>query len=175
MKNLSPVFLILFAVIVCASCGNQKEIKELSNAVAVLEAEVLSDTSSLADLIKAQELIQAYENYANALPEDSLAPEYLYKGAEIAMNLQMAGRAIEYYQRVLNNYPDFDKISYCLFLQAFIYENQMEEFETAKKLYKEFIQRYPNHPLADDAQVSIDNMGKSLEELIKAWEAKEKE
>ncbi|MBT4401208.1 MAG: tetratricopeptide repeat protein, partial [Bacteroidetes bacterium] len=115
----------------------------------------------------------AYENYANALPEDTISAEYLYRAAEIAMNLQMAGRAIEYYQRILNNFPDFDKRSYCLFLEAFVYENQMQQYETAEKLYLEFIEKYPDHPLADDAEVSVQNMGKSLEELIQSWESQE--
>lgn len=156
-----------------SSCNNNAEKKKLASDVAELEAVILTDTTSLLDRTLALELIQAYENYANALPGDSLSPEYLYKGAEIAMNLQQAGRAIEFHQRILINYPDFDKKSYCLFLQAFIYENQMQQYETSKKLYLDFIEKYPNHPLADDAQVSISNMGKSLEELIKSWEAKE--
>jgi len=160
---------ILFSV----SCNNNSEKKKLASDVSELESVLLTDTSSLLDRNKALELIQAYENYANALPEDSLSPEYLYKGAEIAMNIQMAGRAIEYHQRILNNYPDFDKRSYSLFLQAFIYENQMQQYETAKKLYLEFIEKYPDHPLADDAEVSVTNMGKSLEELIESWGTKE--
>lgn len=167
-------FVLIAGILLSVSCNNNAEKKKLASDVSELEAVLLTDTTSLLDRNLALELIQAYENYANALPEDSLAPEYLYKGAEIAMNLQMAGRAIEYHQRILNNYPDFDKKSYSLFLQAFIYENQMQQYETAKKLYREFIEIYPEHPLADDAAVSISNMGKSLEELIKSWEAEEK-
>lgn len=89
------------------------------------------------------------------------------------MNMNMSGRAIEYHQRIINSWPDYSKVAYCLFLQAFIYENQMQQLETAKKLYQEFILKYPEHPLADDAQVSLDNMGKSIEELIEAWEKQE--
>ena len=171
--NLRTLLLVVISITLFWSCGNQKEIKQMTLAIDELEALVLSDTSSLADLAKAQELIQAYENYANALPEDTISAEYLYRAAEIAMNLQMAGRAIEYYQRILNNFPDFDKRSYCLFLEAFVYENQMQQYETAEKLYLEFIEKYPEHPLADDAEVSVQNMGKSLEELIQSWESQE--
>ncbi|MCD6346040.1 MAG: hypothetical protein J7L96_01335, partial [Bacteroidales bacterium] len=126
--NMRTVLIISLSVVLFWSCGNQKEIRQMASKIAELEADVYSDTSSIADMSKAQELIQAYEDYANALPEDTLSPEYLYKGAEIAMNLQMSGRAIEYYQRILNNFPDFSKRSYCLFLQAFVYENQMQQY-----------------------------------------------
>jgi len=170
-RTYSLVFIAV--ILLTVSCNNNAEKQKLASAVTELEAVILSDTTSLLDRGLALELIQAYENYANALPQDSLSPEYLYKGAEIAMNLQMAGRAIEFHQRILKNYPDFDKRSYCLFLQAFIYENQMQQYETAKKLYLEFIEDFPDHPLADDAEVSMANMGKSLEELIKSWEAKD--
>jgi len=118
-------------------------------------------------------MIQAYENFVEAYPQDSLTPEYLYKSSEIAMNLQMAGRAIEGFQKILDNYPDFDKRAFCIFLQAFIYENQMQQYDTAKQLYQEFLEKYPSHDLAEDAMVSIQNMGKSLEELIKSWEGSE--
>lgn len=160
---------LLFAI----SCTNNSEKKKLSQAVIELEAVIMTDTTSLLDRSKALELIQAYENYANALPNDTLSAEYLYKGAEILMNVQMGAKAIEFHQRVINNYPEFDKIPYCLFLQAFIYENQLQQYETAKQLYLKFINEYPDHPLADDAVVSVENMGKSLEELIQSWEAKE--
>lgn len=163
----------LLVLLIASSCAQNAEKKKLANEVIRLETEILSDSSGILDRNKGLEMIQAYENYANALPKDSLAPEYLYKGAEIAMNLQMAGTAIEYHQRILNNYPDFDNRAYCIFLQAFIYENQMQQYEPAKKLYQEFIDSFPEHPLADDAAVSISNMGKSLEELIQSWEKKE--
>ncbi len=174
MKYRTYLLILLLGFLLLESCANNAEKKKLLLAVTELEEQVLSDTTSLLDRTKGMALIQAYENYANAMAQDSLSAEYLYKGAEIAMNMQMAGQAIEYHQRILNNYPDFGKRSYCLFLQAFIYENQLQQFETAKSLYLEFVQKYPDHPLADDASVSVANMGKSLEELIQSWETKEK-
>lgn len=174
MKNVwiqvSAIVLILTMIVGCA--GNAEK-KKLKAEVDDLEAVLFGDTSAMPDRSLAMQTIQAYENYANAVPDDTLSPEYLYKGAELAMNMQMAGKAIEYYDRILNNYPDYNKISYCLFLQAFIYENQLQQFEAAKKIYQKFIDKYPEHPLADDAAVSLQNMGKSIEELIESWEAKE--
>ena len=45
----------------------------------------------------------------------------------------------------------------------------MQQYDEAKKLYREFLDKYPGHELAEDAMVSIQNMGKSLEELIDSW------
>lgn len=174
MKVNQLLFPGLIGVLMLVSgCAQNSEQKQMQKEITELEGILYGDSIGMPDRNKALEVIQKYENYANAFPEDSLAPEYLYKGAEIAMNMQMSGRAIEYHQRIRTNYPNFDKVSYCLFLQAFIYENQMQQLDTAKKLYQEFIDTYPNHSLADDAQVSLDNMGKSIEELIQSWEKRE--
>jgi TolA-binding protein len=80
--------------------------------------------------------------------------------------------AIGYYNRILLNYPAFKKRPICIFLQAFILENQMQQFDQAKARYQEFIDKYPDHELAKDAQASINNMGKPIEELIKQWDLK---
>ena len=172
MKSVKIVLALITGVIVF-SCGSNQEMKQLRSEISELEASLYADSLKPVDRLKAQEMIQAYENFADKYPEDSLTPEYLYKRSEIAMNLQMSGRAVEGYQRILNNYPDFDKAALCIFLQAFVYENQMQQYDEAKKLYREFLEKYPSHDLAEDALVSIQNMGKSLEELIQSWEKEE--
>ena len=60
----------------------------------------------------------------------------------------------------------------CLFLQGFVYESQLHNIIRAKEAYTEFIRKYPRHQLAKDAQFSIENLGKSDEELIKMFEEK---
>ena len=167
--NLSRV-LVFFLLI---SCGPERDKKQMRKDLQTLEASLMTDSIGPVDRLKAQEMMQVYENFVGTYPDDSLAAEYLYKGGELAMNLDMAGRAISTFQRIVADYPDFDKIALCIFLQAFVYENQMQQYDAAKGLYKEFLTKYPSHELAEDALVSIQNMGKSLEELIKSWDTGE--
>jgi TolA-binding protein len=164
------VFLPLLVVLLLAACTGNNDRRNMIREIERLEEELYADSLGPVDRQKAQEAIQAYDDFANAFSQDSLAPEYLYKSSEIAMNLEMSGKAVEGFRRILNDYPDFDKAPLCIFLQAFIYENQMQQYEEAKKLYREFLEKYPEHDLAEDALVSIQNMGKSLDELIKSWE-----
>ena len=82
--------------------------------------------------------------------------------------------AIEFFKQAYNTYPDFKKASYCLFLQAFIYENQLHQLGEADQLYREVIKKFPNDKIAQDAQACINNLGKTDEELIKEFEAKNK-
>jgi TolA-binding protein len=168
MKSINLLLIAGFVLLI--SCGGNNEKKQMQEKVSGLENNLLADSLGPVDRLKAQELIQEYENFASAYPDDSLAPEYLYRGGELAMNLQMSGRAVQSFQQIISSYPDFDKAALCIFLQAFVYENQMQQYDAAKKLYRDFLEKYPDHELAEDALVSIQNMGKSLEELIKSWE-----
>ena len=51
----------------------------------------------------------------------------------------------------------------------------MKNLQKAGDAYREFLRKYPNHPLAKDAKTSLDNLGKPLDEIIKEFEAKHKD
>ena len=90
------------------------------------------------------------------------------------MNLNHSTKAIVYLNRFEKEFQDHNKMPYCIFFQAFIYENQMNNLEKAKLYYQRFINEYPNHELVDDAETSIKNLGRSLEDIIKDFEEKNK-
>ena len=172
MKN-SVIILLVFSVILLVGCGQNSEKKKVLNRIAASEAKIFGDsTATIPDQKTGMEMIQAYTDYANAWPKDMISAEFLFKGAEIAMNLNLSGMAIESYNRILLNYPEFNKRPYCVFLQAFILENQMNQYDQAKARYQEFIDKYPDHILVKDARASIENMGKPIEELLKEWDKK---
>lgn len=170
----SSIFLFLaIALMLGAGCGGNSEKKKALSLISAKEAAIFGDSlATIPDETTGLEMIQAYVDYANSWPEDTLSAEFLFKGAEIAMNLNKSSMAIEHYNRILLNYPDYRKNAYCIFLQAFILENQMNMYDQAKARYQEFIDKYPEHVLAKDARASIDNMGKPIEDLIREWEEK---
>jgi TolA-binding protein len=73
----------------------------------------------------------------------------------------------------VQQYAGYKKMPETIFLLAFVYENQMNNEKMATELYQRFMTDYPEHTLYKDAKASIDNMGKSLEELIKSFEEKQ--
>ena len=157
-------------------CAGNAEKRKILDRIEAGEARIFGDSlRTLPDQNTGMEMIQAYTDYANAYPDDSASAEYLFKGAEIAMNMKMSAMAIEYYKRIAAAYPAYSKVPYCIFLQAFILENQLNQYDQAKSFYQEFLQKYPNHVLARDAQLSIDNMGKPIEDLIREWESRSQE
>ena len=89
--------------------------------------------------------------------------------------MRQSTQAINYFNTVYTKYPNFDKAPYCLFLQGFIYESQLNDTAKARQVYQQVIEKYPNERIAEDAKASIDNMGKTPEELIREFEKKNQE
>jgi len=158
---------LLLALLV--SCSTQNDSVE---AIADLERELYSNAKSVFDPQIAENLVSHYEAFVVEYPQDSLAPFYLFKGAEVAMGMGSSDKAIELYGRVYGEFPDFPKASTSLFLIGFVNETQKKNLAEAQKYYRRFIAEFPKHNLINDAQFSLDNLGKSDEEIIKEFEAK---
>ncbi|MDT8392437.1 MAG: tetratricopeptide repeat protein [Bacteroidales bacterium] len=168
MKGLKNglLFFGIFAVI--AACT--PAIKNDAKKIAMAEEALFANDKGIADREKAIELVDMYVAYADQYPDDSMAVEYLFKGAEFSLNLGEGHRSIELYDRVMMEYPDFRKVPECMFLKGYVYENYLGELEEAEMIYKLFMEKYPDNEFADDAEISIQNLGKSPEELIKQFE-----
>ncbi len=159
----------LLAILSCTSPQGKKEA-----AIKTLETELFSDESKMIDRSKAGDLIQLYVSFADEFSDAKESPEFLFKAGDMAMNLGMPQKAIQVFDRILKDYPEFKKAPQCLFLKAYVYENEIGDLNAAKKIYEDFIAKYPDDEFADDAAVSIKNLGKSPEELIREFEEKSK-
>lgn len=175
MKN--KLLIITLLVLLISSCKEKKSERDIAvDRINELENQLYGDTVVTdINLKSAGDIIQSYISFADKFSKDSLAPEYLYRAAEISMNLNNGNQAILYFENIKLRYPDFDKKPICLFLQAFIYEDQLGNTEKATDLFNEFMEKYPNHDLYDDAEISVKNMGKSLEEIIQGFNLNEDE
>ncbi|MEN0006956.1 MAG: tetratricopeptide repeat protein, partial [Bacteroidota bacterium] len=77
------------------------------------------------------------------------------------------------YDQIYENYPDYEKAPQSLFLKAFTQDNDLKRPDEARKLYEEFLERYPEDDFADDTQFLLENLGKDDEEIIKSFQEKE--
>lgn len=157
---------IAFILGSCSSDPRQDAISKIDS----LEEGLVADTLGPVDKEKARQLVEHYVNFADNYSADSMAPSYLFKAADIAINTGMPGKSIMYFNRILNQYPGFEKVAHAMFLKAYVYENHMGNLGKAKSIYEEFIKKYPENAFADDAEVSIKYLGKSPEELIEEFE-----
>lgn len=162
--------LLILTLLVSASChrtNKYSDIEKLENEL--YKEDFVFDAKGREQSLT---LIQAYLNFAEEHPTDTAAPHYLFKAADLSMSLGDALKAINLYNKIIFTYPEFDRNPQCLFLIAFIYENYLQNYGKAKEVYENFLKQYPNHDFADDAQISIQNLGKSPEELIREFEEK---
>ena len=173
MKKLkSFIYLMLVSLIVLSCSSPQSEKKE---TIKTLEADLFADENKMIDRDKAGELVTAYVSFADEFPNDKDTPDYLFKAGDMSMNLNMPQKAIQVFDRILKDYPDFEKAPQCLFLKGYVYENEIGDLNAAKKIYEDFIAKFPDDEFADDAAVSIKNLENRPEELIKEFETKSKE
>lgn len=175
MKTFSR--LSIAAVLLITACTSPEVKQELAkedytNKIDSLEKKL--HQAQIIDNSTGVDMIAAYTSYAEHFPEDTITPDYLFKAGEIASSVKQGQRAINIYNSICEKYPSYKKIHYCLFLQAFIYETQLNNLEKAKEIYNKVIEKYPNESISNDAKACIQNLGKSDEELIKEFESKNK-
>lgn len=135
-----------------------------------LEAKALAKKNEPINSALGFSLVKFYAEFADHYADDPKCPEYLFKAGDISSNLNAAQPAIEYYKRITEKYPNYEKASLALFLQGFIYENQLNDTASAGKIYRQVMAKYPGTQVAKDAEASIRHLGKTPEQLIQEFE-----
>jgi TolA-binding protein len=162
MKKLT---FIAVAILTIAACQSPKE-KALAN-IKALEANDSTFSPEQIEKTKA-----AYLEFANKYPDDEMAPEFIFKAGQRCNVTGEHQKAIALFQQVIDKYPKHKIAEEALFLQAYVYENSMQDNDKAKVAYTKFIEFYPNSELAEDARLSIENLGKTPEQIFEEFEKK---
>ncbi len=158
--------LIMLLVIACKSPRDS-----IVDKIQDIENKLYADTTKFEiDQEMAAALTAAYEDFVQQFPADTDAAPYLFKAADIYRSTKKFGRALTTYNRIEREYPDYDKAAHSLFLQGFIYETNLADLDKARQKYNSFLEKYPDHDLADDVQFSIKNLGLTPEEIIRQFE-----
>ncbi len=164
---MKKIFLILSLALMMASCGPKMTVEEINN----LESQVfgVGVSPEKENVVK---LVDAYVLYAKQNPDDVKSADYLFKALDVAVGINAEGpqKAIDIADVMIEQYPDFEMTPMAMFLKGFVYENMMMDYEKALDTYYQFLDKYPNSPLAADVESSIKNVGIPLEELIKTFE-----
>ncbi len=162
--------ILLFAIII-SSCNqnSSKMVKQITE----MEKELYASKTPIPDEDKVKEVLDLYIKFADTYPNDTLAAEYLYKAATLSMNTNQNEKAIAILDRIIKDYSDFKKLPETYFLKAFIYDNNIKNINKAREAYTVFLQKFPKSDLVDDAAISLDNLGKTPEQIIKEFQAEE--
>ena len=151
-------------LMMCVNCTSQRD--KALDKILTYEGTIDFVTTKV-DIPTGETLVKMYVGFANDYPTDSLAPMYLMKAADVAMNIKRGDVAIKYLDRVVKDYPEYDKLADCYFMRGYVYETVLTDTDKAKQAYELFLVQYPNHPLAADTRIIIQNLSLSDEEIIK--------
>ncbi|MBP5516228.1 MAG: tetratricopeptide repeat protein [Bacteroidales bacterium] len=179
MKTRHLIYTI-FAVALAAACNHSGDKKEdstpdkakLSQEVSDIDKSLRQDImAESADPVKGNNAVEKFVQYADAFPDDSISAYYLHRAAAISNNMGEFDKMVEYYDRVINNYPNYASLIDCYYEKAIDLDNAGRK-EEARKAYQNFLDEYPDHYLASDIQKSMKLLDYSNEELIKSFEKK---
>ena len=167
MKSILSLLILLLVV----GCSSKKTDKELFD-----EAQKNLKEN------KIPEAVTAFDKIATEYSESKLAPEALSQLAAIYQNKMDKSRsekdnlekAVSIFKRLHDEYPKSQYAPSGLFMAAFITANELNKYDEATSLYKQFLEEYPDNDLAASARAELDNMGKSPEEILHNSQPKEK-
>ncbi|MBL0342614.1 MAG: tetratricopeptide repeat protein [Bacteroidetes bacterium] len=128
-KSLISVFLLAISFNACTS-----EQKKLSTQIDLLEKSMYADSSMVPDAVKAKEIIGLYTAFADKFPADTMSASFLFKAADISSKINETEQAISLFGKLYKLYPQNKNAPFALFLQGFIYENQVGDAVKAKTL-----------------------------------------
>ena len=141
----------------------------LQEKITKAEAALDLDSMPVPNKEKATELIKMYLDYADNYKDDTLSPSYLFKAGEMSIAVVKFDQSIELFGRV-QRYPNSNKAGSALFMQGFVAENHKQDVEQAKVFYQKFLEKYPDHVLANDCRMLLQQLSLSPEALIEMFE-----
>ncbi|MBL7884224.1 MAG: tetratricopeptide repeat protein [Bacteroidia bacterium] len=182
MKKSIGIFVL--AALLFSSCGNDESHKENTTLEPIETRKLLIDkikkieselyVAQTLDAIKADMAISIYSEFISKFPSDSLTPDFIFKAGEIATANMQYKQALGYYKNIVKNYTAYKYYVDCLYLQAHIFDNYLNNDDSAKVIYEKVIKEYPQSHYANDAKAAIQHLGKSDEQLIEEFKKKNK-
>ncbi|MCB9224870.1 MAG: outer membrane protein assembly factor BamD [Crocinitomicaceae bacterium] len=137
-----------------------------------LESRILSGNGPQDSLLKAA--TTRFQDFTGAFPEDPEAPDYLLKASDFAYTLAQYEKSVKILDRIIKEYPEYKRMEDVMFVKASHIDLNLRDTTRAKQAYQDFMAKYPESEMIDDAQSRIENIGLSIEELAEKF-AKELE
>ncbi len=159
------------------------DVKNRADVKAKMKGEYFEIESALKGLVKkmtdsktnkvnpevAKDYIEICTLTALANPKEQKNAKYLQKAAEVTRSLRMFPKAIQFYEWIRQSYADTPEAPKALFMEAFTFDEKLNDKEKARKLYELFLVQFPKDDFADDTQFLLDNLDKSNEDIIRKF------
>ncbi len=171
MKYLLVAAILSFCVVSCGKTNRGEDLVQMSEQLHEQFGQLSDPESGLLKQDVATDYLAKVAHIATSFPRDTAIAMHLYRAAEVARAMNQAPLAIDYYQRITKDFPNFSRAAEAYFMLAFTYDENLKDLEQATIAYERFIKQYPAHDFADDAAILLKNLGKSDEEILQELEA----
>lgn len=150
------IYLGILLMVACSGSTARTE-----EEIARLETQLAKEPSE--EILK--QLLDLYKEMA-AKTSGEQHMDYLWKAGETARAARDFSTAETIFVELYSQNDSPDLAAKALFLHAFMCDEDLKEYEKAKSLYQQFLQKFPDSDFSDDAQFLLDNLGKSDEEML---------
>lgn len=159
MRQLIILPILLVLSLITYSCKSPKEraletISQLEKGDSVFSDELMKNLKT------------AYVDFSTNYPDDPKTPGFLFEAARRSIYLNQPKEALEYLDKLIKEYPSSSNLEDAMFLSAYTLENNIQDNAKAKAAYEALLEKFPNGELAEDARTSLQNLGKSAEEIL---------
>lgn len=86
--------------------------------------------------------------------------------AESHRFLQQPREAVDHYKLFVERYPDLQPHAVSLFLLGYLYGNHLQNYDSARWYYGEFLKKYPQHELVPSIKLELESMGQSPQQTL---------
>jgi outer membrane protein assembly factor BamD (BamD/ComL family) len=187
MKKIFALTLLLTVVFACQS-GKKEEEKTNENPMPVKTAEELDKGAERLDLLLKENMpnidqqqyitaINTHYQFSQNYPNHEKAAYHLDKAQGYCVQIKDYARSEKMLAQLFRDYPEYVKANNgeMYYLRAsnldFILGEDPKTGPTykreAKRLYQEFIELFPTHPLVEDAKYRLETMDLTAEDIIK--------
>lgn len=173
MKSLRSLIILTMTAIIAVACTQSKE--SLLKNIKEKEKIIKENKTEIYDNSTAESLRKDYQNFIKRFPEDTLAPYFLHRSAEVALGMNLSEESVKDLDTLIKKYPGYKFLPEAFFFKGFIQENHQKNLDAARQTYSRFLITFPNHPLYDQVKLTLDNLGKSPDEIIKGFMDKNQE
>lgn len=146
-----PVILTLF--VACKGDERQALINEMEYREQVFGEQMKKNQPNREDYYL---LVETYEDFYKAYPNDSLTPSIQYETAVKWVEMGKFEKASEVLDQAIKDNPTNMNAAEMIFFNGFINEERLGNLAKAKIYYEELIKTFPDHKLAKDAAVLIE-------------------
>ena len=167
MKKTLKLMLVALLAFGMMACGEKKitedDLKQAEKA--------MFNDDMIANPEAATVAVEKFCKFAKQNPDDPTAPEWLFKALEIAVGQKDAAKSEKICQSLMDKYPTYEKTPFGMFMMAsMVYDDQLKDLDKARAMLEKIIADYPDSEITPSAEVMINYLGMTPEEILKQFE-----